>query len=483
MYPLIVFLVSALLCALALLVFRGKRDSWFDVFLKSITVAFCALGFIRLWLPDAFAFVYNGAYINGENVKNADFLQSILRWGAFASYSVLPMAVFYKGRFFRNVASYFCLPFSIACAFYFNDFMGYFLIDKRLGVHFDVSVWLRYTMFILELVFAISIPILLQIKKRHYLDVKNPREWVKFIGGLLLIIPITMPSYMLQSLIGFVDNDEPPILGTMHIVWIIITLVFIIALYYAFRFKSYEERLMLCMFLTLVLFFEYNSFYLSGITIKRLPFQLCNIASYFYLIFMVFKLKKMFHFCFLANIVGTIIAIFVFDLAEGYLCMNNVNYMIEHTLVLAIPALCMGLRIFPRVTLKSFKYYFIGFTSFFVSVFALGTIFNARIENKVDKVNYFYMLDRDFLFGRENGIIKPLNFLQNWCVEIGGLEFYPLIPLVVYLGFTFGCFLFYLLVRYLYKFEDDHLDLRRSSIDLYERISKKKSKRPKDFID
>ena len=165
-----------------------------------------------------------------------------------------------------------------------------------------------------------------------------------------MIIPITMPSYMLQSLIGFVDNDEPPILGTMHIVWIIITLVFIIALYYAFRFKSYEERLMLCMFLTLVLFFEYNSFYLSGITIKRLPFQLCNIASYFYLIFMVFKLKKMFHFCFLANIVGTIIAIFVFDLAEGYLCMNNVNYMIEHTLVLAIPALAwMGITLGKKI--------------------------------------------------------------------------------------------------------------------------------------
>ena len=142
MYPLIVFLVSALLCTLALLIFRGKRDSWFDVFLKSITVAFCALGFIRLWLPDGFAFVYNGAVVSGVKVENADFLQSILRWGEFASYSVLPMAVFYKGRFFRNVASYFCLPFSIACAFYFNDFMGYFLIDKRLGVHFDVSVWL-----------------------------------------------------------------------------------------------------------------------------------------------------------------------------------------------------------------------------------------------------------------------------------------------------------------------------------------------------
>ncbi len=486
MYQLIIFSAVALLCLLAFFVFR-KRESKFDVFLKIITVLFCVIGFVRFFLPDSFAFLYNGAVVgvgdNKQQVFEHDYLQTILRWGYFSAYSILPMAVFYKGRFFKNVASYFTLPFAVASAIYFNDFMKYFFEDERMGtINLHMNNGLRYAFFILELVLAISIPILVQIKDKHYFNVKSPREWIRFVAGLICIIPITMPIYSLQSLVGFDSLRRPPMFGTFHFLWIGITVVAILALYFMFRFKTYEERLMLCMFLTLVLFFHYNSFYLSGITIKRLPFQLCNIACYFYLVAMVFKFKKMFHFCFLANIVGTIIAIFVFDVSAGWTSLNTIHYTLEHSLVLIVPALVMGLRIFPRVTLRSFKYYFVGFTAFFLFVFIVGTVLNGYSDVTNETVNYFYIFDRKMLFG-EGGFVRFLSFLEDWEIKFGRFEIYPLIAITVYAGFSALSFLFYLFVRFLYRFEDDHLELRRSSIELYEKISHRKSIRPKDYID
>ena len=43
--------------------------------------------------------------------------------------------------------------------------------------------------------------------------------------------------------------------------------------------------------------------------------------------------------------------------------------------------------------------------------------------------------------------------------------------------------LFYLLTKWIYKFEDDVLEMRESAIDLYEKITKKKTKIPKHYID
>ena len=76
-----------------------------------------------------------------------------------------------------------------------------------------------------------------------------------------------------------------------------------------------------------------------------------------------------------------------------------------------------------------------------------------------------------------------LNFLTKVHLTFGKFEVYPLMILSIFIGYAILCFAFVLVVRYLYKFEDDHLALRSSGIDLYEKISKKESKRPKNFID
>lgn len=480
MYQAIIFSISACITALCVFLFWKRSNRAFQLFLKIATLAFCAVGFFRFMLSDSFIYVINGGKFNGTYYEAHDYLQSILRWGYYLNYVVLPMAIFFDSRLFKNIASYVCLPFSILSAVYFNEYMVYFLSAKGPGLHLSENF--RYAYFITELVLAISIPLIMQIRGKHYFHIFDKFEWARFLIALPCICAVVVPVYLPQSLMGY-PVTTPKVASPYHLTWIAIMLAFIFVLYFLFRFRSGRDRYMLCVFLTITLFFHYNSMYLQGFIIKRLPVQLCNIAAYFYIIAIPLKLKKMFHFCFLANILGAIIAIFMPDFAGGGgLGFWNMHFIVEHTLVLAIPALCMGLRVFPRLKTKSLLYVWVGFTIYFLFAYILGTILNAYIEGTKPgepAVNFFYLFDLKYAFQK----IPFLTFAENPHWVVGPFDIYPLVPLIVYTAYLTGCFLFYKLVLVFYKLEDDHLNLRASRLDLYEKLTGKKSNSPRTITE
>jgi uncharacterized membrane protein YwaF len=432
-------------------------------------------------LSDSFIYVINGGWVDfgGKNqyFDTTDHWQLILRWGFYFNCAVLPMVAFFdKSRLFKNIASYVCLPFSILSAVFFNDFMAYFLSDMGPGLH--LWPWFRYAYFSFELVIAITFPLLFQIREKYHLNVKDKWECIRFFGTLPLFALIMMPVYAPQAILGY-SAQKLSMGAPFHLAWVALLFVFVMALYYGFRFRNYQDRFMLCVFLTIVLFFHYDSLYLKGFIIKRLPVQLCNIAAYFYLICIPLRLKKMFHFCFLANIAGALIAILMPDFSTGSFGFWNMHYIFEHTLVLAIPALAMGLRIFPRLEKSSLFYMWVGFSLYFVFVFVIGTILNGYAKTEFDRVNFFYLFDLDFAFD----YFPFLRFAEDFHVTFGRFEAYPVIVAIVYVAFQLFCVLFYALVKLLYKIDDDHLQLRLSGIQLYEELTGKKSLRPKHFID
>lgn len=476
MYQGIIFGSVALLSVIILLSFWKVEERKFNIFIRTLTVVFCAIGFVRFFFSDSFIFAINGAWYEGVYYDKPDFWHAALRWGYNTAYSVLPMAVFFKSRFFRNIASYITMPFAILSAVFFDDYMVYFFAAEGRG--FQGPEAFRYAFFVIELVFAILIPLIMQIKYKHYLNVKDRREMVNFFVGLPFLLLATIPVYLPQSFFGFGVNARP-MFGGFHFAWMGILVVVTMALYFVFRYRPRHDRYMLCMFLTLVLFFHYNSMYLMGFTIKRLPFQLCNIASYFYLIAMSFNLKKMFQFCFIVNVAGTILAIVAPTFSIGDTSFWNMHYIIEHSLVLMVPALVMGLRIYPRVNTKSLKYAWIGFTCYFLFAFIVGTILNGYADVTGENVNYFYMFDLELAFD----YFPFLTFAGNYHFTLGRFEFYPIVVTIVYCGFSLLWLIFYFVVKMLYKMEDDHLELRLSGIELTEKITHKTSRRPKEFVD
>ena len=480
MYPAIVILSSIVFTTFCLLLFLKRSDKAFDVFLKILTFVFCGVGFFRFMLSDAFIYVAEGVWVENGQSHNAWF-QLILRWGYYLNYAVLPMAVFFKSRLFKNVASYVCLPFSILSAIFLEDYMVYFFSPMGSGLH--LATGFRYAYFMVELAMAISIPLLFQIRERYYFNFKDKWEWIHFFTLLPVIVLTMIPVYAPKAIFGNVI-PELEAYSIEHIVWILAMLLLIMLLYYVFRFRSYRDRYMLCVFLVIVLFFHYNSLYLKGFTLKRLPVQLCNIAAFFYLVAIPLRLKKMFHFCFIANVVGAIIAIMIPDFQGGFLDFWSIHYILEHTLVLIIPALGMGLRIFPRLEVKSILYLLVGFSAYFLFVFTIGTILNGNIESSLDKVNYFYLFDRNFIFDKAKTIgLGAIKVLGDVVWRFGTYEIYPLFISFIYAGFFLLCLLFYALTKFLYKIEDDHLNLRLSSITLYEELTGKTSKRPKTFLE
>ena len=471
-----IILASAAVLAAALLILLRKHQTALSVILKILTVLFCTVGFLRFFLSDAIVFTINGGWFENVFYERSDPLHIILRWGYYLNYAVLPIAVFRKSRFFKNVASYVAFPFSVLSTAYFSDYMTYFLSEEGRGFHGDPLF--RHIFFACELTLALLIPVVMMFKDRHVFKVTSLKEWGTFLVGLPAVVLVMTPAYAINS---FIPQDKfiPDTYGPYHLAWLAVTFVVAFAIYYIFRFRDYETRYTVCLFLTLVLFFHYNSLYLMGLTIKRLPFQLCNIAAYFYLLGVLFKWGKFMHFCAIANIVGTLFAMIAPDFSIGKTSFWNMHFLFEHSLVLIIPIACMGLRIFPRLNWKSWRYYFIGFSAYIIFAYVLGTVLNGYSDITGEKVNYFYMFDFSIAFD----YFPFLRFLEDTSFQFGRFIFYPLVPLVVYVGFTVLCFLLYLLIRLLYKFEDDHLELRRSSIDFWEKITHRPSKRPRDFID
>ena len=475
MYQSIILASAAILSATLLLLLR-KQQKPLNILLKVITVLFCAVGFFRFFLSDSIVYLINGGWFENVFYERFDPWHVILRWGYYISYAVLPIAVFRKSRFFKNVACYVSLPFAILSAVFFDEYMQYFLSEEGRGFHGDPLF--RHIYFAVELTLAIMIPVILMISEKHVFKVKSLAEWRNFILGLPAVLLIMTPAYAMNSFIAQ-DNFAPTMYSTYHWIWLAVTFVVAIAVVYIFRFRSYEERYTVCLFLVLALFFHYNSLYLMGVTIKRLPFQLCNIAAYFYLIGIIFKWEKFLHFCAIANLLGTLFAMLAPDFSIGKTSFWNMHFLFEHSLVLIIPIAYIGLRIVPRLNWKSWKYYFIGFTGYMAFAYVAGTILNGYSDITGEKVNYFYMFDFSIAFS----YFPFLRFIEDTCFQFGRFTFYPLVPLIVYIGFSVLCFIMFLGLRLLYKFEDDHLELRRSSIDFWEKVTKRPSRRPRDFID
>ena len=471
-----IILLCSLLLVLALWLVSKKWQKQTSLFLKGAVLIFCAIGFFRFMLSDSFVFVINGAYYDEVLYEATDHLQSILRWGYYLNYAVLPMAIFFESRLFRNIASYVCLPFSILSAYFFNNYMTYFLDPAGRGL--DMTPTFRHVYFIVELVFAIALPILIQICYRHVFRVTDYKEWLRFIFVLPIIILLMMPVYVPQSFIGY-SKMIASRGSDLHVIWIALLAIVTLALYYIFRFRPYRDRYMLCVFLTIVLFFHYNSLYLMGFSIPRLPVQLCNLASYLYLFAIFFKAKKLFYFCFIANLTGTLIAIITPDFSVGAVGFWNMHFILEHSLVFLIPVLAMGLRIFPRIDRSALKYSAIGFTFYFIFCLVSGMLLNGYSDVTGTSVNYFFLFDIEKAFN----MFPIFSFAGKVHWQFGRFEVYPIFVALIYVVFQLLCVIYYNVVHFIYKFEDDHLALRGSAIDLYEKRTGKTSRRKKNFVD
>lgn len=436
-------LIIILISAISVLVLKTLFDKYNiinpDLVLKILAVALPVIGIIRYFFSDSFV----------ETVVGFDDpLQSFLRWGYHIGYAVLPMSVFFGSRLFRNIASYFSLPVSILCAIFFEDTFAYFMADGAGG--FYLNPHFRYFYYSFELVIAIVLPILMQIHYKHVINIKNVKEVLLTVGVTALIMIQMMPSYIPNSLIEKFEIGTG-MFGGFHLLWLGCLVVETVLLHFIFRNRSKKDKYMLLVFLVIAQVMHTTSTMIRGFTFSRLPLQLCNIAAFFYLYMIIKKDRKVFDFCYLANLVGAAIAMVLTSFTSNALSFWNIHYIYEHSFVVMVPVLCISLGIFPRLDRTAIKHMLAYFSVYFAFVFVFGTIVNG-IDTTPNHfpVNHFYMFNPSVAVD----YIPFVGFtgLVHW--EFSGFEVYPILVVTIFVLFLALNILFYFLTRGIYKLSD-----------------------------
>lgn len=460
--PIIFLAIIGTFCLVKYLAFKDneKFDKAMNKTLKVLVCIYCSLQLLSILLPDSFAISLS------KEAAGSGLMQgmAVLRWFASVAFVALPIAVFYKNRTIRNIAIYFCMAVSIAQIACYGDYIAEFTGAAGRGVNslpvsdgfkqFMLNPTFRGIWFGMIMVLQMVIPVVLAIQEKHVFNVKDGKEWGYFFLCLPFVIISVIPTYVPQYLFGYSDVAFNRY-SWLHFAWVAFIIIEIVALYFIFRKKSKDDKMVMLFVLALSLMMQYNSLFgIISLNIKRLPLQLCNIGAYLVLISLITKNKKIFNFTVIINVVGVILAVVMPDLeGKGFFYLYNMHFILEHTNVLVVPVLSLLLNIFPRLDKYALRDCIVGFTIYFVSVWALGTIFNSialKTGNNFWSANYMFMFD----VKAAKGMLPFTEALFNINFKIGYGTFYPVIFLIVYVVFAAICVGLYFTIRLIYLIKD-----------------------------
>lgn len=471
MNAIIIFTINIILIIL-LLIYKKKLNV--PLIIKILSLCYFIFFIISLTFNDYFIWVINGGKYNNIFYKNIDYRQSFIRWGNFITPLVFVMASFFNSKIYKNIVVFITPIFTLLTIIMYKDFMYYYTTNTYRGIYFEYNT--RSILFSLNLILSLLIPLIYIFIEKYRPNFKDKKEITNTLILLFSIIILVIPVYLPQSLFGY-SNTKIDIFSTNAMLWMFISILLIYILYLIFRFKDYRSRYMLVMCLSLALFLHYNSMFLMGVSIKRLPLQLCNLGAYFFTLALIIKKRPFFDFILITSTTGSVVAMLFPDMSGGILQFWNIHFIFEHTLVFIVPFLILLLRIMPRTNLKSFKNAFVGFSIYYFSVFIIGTILNGYLQEN-DKVNYFFIFD---LEKAEEFFFFVKYFEKSHIILFNRFEIFPQFQIFIFIGFTIFLMLFTIILNPLYQKIDDNLILRKSRINLLEKLTNKKYKGPLDY--
>lgn len=421
----------------------------------------CVLALLNILLPDAFVLCYGKSElpISSEAQRFA-----VLRFLSAVTVPVITVAVNFNNRPVRNVAVFFTTVITIASVLSYETFIGYMTSPDGKGLN-SVSVIsdLIKTFFLNRTFRSVCIGIIWELEllisvifalNEKYLPKADIKECCKTFALLIYALIKCTPIYVPQHIFGYTQIIFEA-WSLPHIIWLVITFSELFALYFIFRNKELEIKRSMLVLLSLILTYQYSQMFGAvSISMKRMPFQLCNLAAFLILLSIVFNDEKLFAFTAIVNVAGVIFALAVPDLdGKGLFYLYNMHFVMEHTNILIVPILVMLFGLFPRFDKKALKSYFFGFLIYFSCVLVLGTTFNAIAKatgNGFWSANYLFIFDKAVA---EN-LFAALGKLFTVTFTIGNCTFYPVAAISVYLVFNALCLAIYFAVRGIYKIED-----------------------------
>ena len=418
---------------------------------KVLTVVFMVLTFINTLLPDEF--------VRGLLFVSPDPWRMLLRWLSFVSFLVLPVAAFFDRPTFRRIAFYFCLPVAILCLLDVQGTLAGYTAPLGTGLcdirylPDSVRLFMKNEIFRGILFFAIHLAeigaILVLILRDPSVLKFGKRDILPFLGLIPLLMASIVPTYALEGIFHTYTEIPFKAFTPAHFVWLAGMILEITVLTLIFRKRSEEDRYLLVLILAFSLLLQFNQLFasLGELTCKRMPLQLCNIATYLLPIALLKKNRSLFLFNLLINVPGGIIAAIVMDVGgnEGLLYWSNIHYIVEHNNVIVVPLLCLILGVFAPIKKQDFKNFVRDFSLYYGIVFVLGTLFNTLkvvLNSDYFYCNYLFMFDQD----TAARLLPFAGKLFDYQLHLGPVTVYPLLQPLIYLAFfAIGSLTFFIL--------------------------------------
>ncbi|MDD7316840.1 MAG: YwaF family protein [Bacillales bacterium] len=406
--------------------------------------------FVKCFMHDSFIYVINDGELYGVYSNNTDIKESFIRWVMMFSQIIFLNLAINNNKFNKILSAYICLPLVFISSLFFDNSLSYFLNYEHV-LAFRFPNVLTIIILYLEMLSSLLIPITLLFYNKDELKIEQKHDYAVLVKLGIFSLLTCIPFLFYPSLFGQ-SEIQIKFMNTTHIMWIVSIALIYCLFYFCFQNEDISIRESILTVLILYLFFHFNSCFKVGLTLWRLPFQLCNLASYLFVIIMVCKKQSLFNFLFVANPVGALIAIITLSETGPIFKYWIIHYLIEHLWVFIIPLLFISFKIFKIPNIKQLtKSYFIWFSIYYFSMLFLNVFINGVLvpnfgSTIINSVNYFYLLDCPV-----KDVLPFYKDLMIGHIKIFNVDLYIVYLLFIYVVFTALCYLLYFIQVLFFK--------------------------------
>ena len=287
------------------------------------------------------------------------------------------------------------------------------------------------------------------------------------VGFLLTYIIPFMPAWLPGVFLGAL-GDEPTGFNLAHRLLLYLGIFILFYFYLAYRNKSFNERQFALIALSLSAFFNYFSVDRSGLS--GLPLHLCNTAIVMMFITYVFRLKGLFYFTYLVNVLGALFAILMPNTDSILTEPGTIIFWYNHLYAFALPILGVALAIFPKPNFKMVTKAIGVFTIYFVAIaFIDGWFNNAPFNTEGKLIDYFFLYSGFYV--DKFSFALPLYKIEWKILNSAGqtvILLRPVYQMTIYVIFIASMFLLWGIYAALFRVSADHKELARKKRALHE---------------
>jgi len=395
-YPIITFVLIGLVFFVLFLLKKKGVNLNPKIILNIFLGVLLGAVILKLIFNDGFQQIINGGYYDEDYIKKTDIVESLSRWFVFFG-TIMAMTILLLQKEHKTINAilfYVVLPMMVFSIIFIGNSIYYYSTLRATENNPCAPEWLAASLTIIEFSALTLIPLLQRfVFGRDYkLSKKEINSTLKLgIFGFFICIPI----FTYSSLIGHTDIDIK-MFNLPHVFWILSIIAVPLCIYFFFKKEDKDIKELIMAILCLFLVFHYNQLFKRSIRTSRLPFQLCNLASYLFIVLFISRKQGLFNFIYGANPLGALIAVVTMIEPGKIFYFWTAHYIIQHLYVFIIPFLFIAFGLFERPNLKKFSIDFIkGFLIYATCCLLFNLIYDGFIYNEANDylnwTNFFYL--------------------------------------------------------------------------------------------